>query len=406
MSKIHFIVIVLNLLLCKTVFAQEQSKLTIPSSPAFGILNYEPSSVMRPTNVKSLSTDILNSFDEDGKLLVNLGLEVSPYWLGSHPELTLDTYLKPNLGQTVLQSFSLSAATVKDSVSGDNKLGAGFRFKLYNGEPAITDIAAAGADVKTRSAILAAIQTEKLLVSSGLHNSKQEAIKGIKDHLAGQMSQTLIDDVIKMGNTIIGDFGDSPAAIDSMLEKLTVNMDRTYKVYREKFSDLLYQRKGLIVELAGASGFNTSDKYSVERIGLWGNMSYNISPDDLFSLTARYMYQKRDTSLSNFDIGIGFLKKNSKYNISLEAMLRWLRADIPDVNLSSQQITRVEKKFTYRVAAQGSYPISKDLNINLSFGKDFDSPYISSSGIFSILGLNYSIFSREPERLNAGESSR
>ncbi len=65
--------------------AQDETKLTIPSTPAFSILNYEPTSVMKPTSNKDLAADVLNSFDKDGKLLMNLGLEVSPYWLKSRP---------------------------------------------------------------------------------------------------------------------------------------------------------------------------------------------------------------------------------------------------------------------------------------------------------------------------------
>ena len=103
--------------------------------------------------------------------------------------------------------------------------------------------------------------------------------------------------------------------------------------------------------------------------------------------------------MANFDAGISFLKKADKFNVSFEGMMRWYRADIPDVNASNQPIIRVEKKFTYRLAAQGSYMIAKDISINLSIGKDFDSPFISRSGFFSILGLNYSIFSKEPAKL-------
>jgi len=40
-----------------TANSQEISKLNLPATPAFGILDYEPTSVMRPTNLKSLSSD-------------------------------------------------------------------------------------------------------------------------------------------------------------------------------------------------------------------------------------------------------------------------------------------------------------------------------------------------------------
>ncbi len=391
--------LIISSLFCQRSQAQDGSKLTVPSSPAFSILNYEPSAIMRPTNVKSLSTDVLNSFDKKGKLLMNLGLEVAPYWLGSHPKLKMSTYLRPNLGQTILQSFSISAATVKDSVSGDNKLGAGFRFKFHNGEPASGELAVSTLDLKESSKVLAAIETEKIAIDAGVHNKKQEAIDGIVDQLSGKIKQILIDDLKKMAEKIKADFPESKAGLNSFLEKLSANMQASYKELQTKVSDLLYQRKGFIIEIAGASGFSTSKNNSLERLGFWGNVSYYVSPDDLFSFTARYMFQNKDTSLKNFDAGLGYLKKTDKFNITVEGLMRWYKAYIPDVNLNNQPITRVEEKFTYRLAAQGSYLISRDISLNISLGKDFDSPFISGSGFFSILGLNYSIFSKEPTKL-------
>lgn len=166
----------------------------------------------------------------------------------------------------------------------------------------------------------------------------------------------------------------------------------------KKVSDLIYERRGFILEFAGAAGYNTSGN-SLERIGFWGNASYYVSADDLFTLTARFMNKNTNTALTNFDIGLGFLKKTSNYNISVEGMFRWYRAEILDRNINNQTILRSNKGFTYRLAVQSSYIISREVSINLSIGKDFNSPFISSSGFFSILGFNYSIFSKQPLKL-------
>jgi hypothetical protein len=167
---------------------------------------------------------------------------------------------------------------------------------------------------------------------------------------------------------------------------------------KKKVSELVYDRRGFILEFAGATGYS-SDEKKFERFGFWGNASYFVSPDDFFTLTARYMHRSNDTSLNNVDVGLGFLKKGSTYNISIEGMLRWYRAEIPAFNSNNQLITRLEKNFTYRLAVQGSYIISRDISVNLSIGKDFEAPFISGKGVFSILGLNYSIFSKEPAKL-------
>jgi hypothetical protein len=397
--KRFLLILVIGFFASQNLKAQDISKLTVPTSPAFSILNFEPSAIMRPTNAKSLATDILNSFDKDGKLKLNLGLEVSPYWLSSHPNLTREQYLKPNTKQTFLQSFSISAASVKDSASGNNKLSAGFRFKLYNGEPVkALDIAAA--ELKSKTTVVAIINGIKNVVSSTTINTKQKAVDAIEKALVTDaIDKSIIEKVKKDAAALSTDYTDAVADIKLFLDKLIAVRVDAYAELAKNVSNLLYERKGFILEFAGASGFNTSNNNSVEKIGFWGNASYFVSPDDLFTLTARYMFKNDDTASSNIDVGLGFLKKNTQYNISVEGLARFYSAKIADINISNQPITRVEKQFTYRLAAQASYAINKDVSINLSFGKDFDSPFISQSGFFSILGINYSIFSKEPMKL-------
>jgi hypothetical protein len=397
--KRFILILVIGFCTFKNLKAQDISKLTVPTSPAFSILNFEPSAIMRPTNAKSLATDILNSFDKDGKLKLNLGLEVSPYWLSSHPDLTREQYLKPNTKQTFLQSFSISAASVKDSASGNNKLSAGFRFKLYNGEP-VEALEIASAELKSKTTVVAIINGIKNIVASNTINTKQKAVDAIEKALVTDaIDKSIIEKVKKDAAAISKDYTDAVADIKLFLDKLIDVRVDAYAELAKNVSNLLYERKGFILEFAGASGFNTSNNNSVEKIGFWGNASYFVSADDLFTLTTRYMFKNADTASSNIDIGLGFLKKNNQYNISVEGMARFYSAKIADINISNQPITRVEKQFTYRLAAQASYAISKEVSINVSLGKDFDSPFISRSGFFSILGINYSIFSKEPLKL-------
>jgi len=379
------------------VNAQDISKLTLPSTPAFSILGFEPAAVMRPTNAKSLATDVLNSFDKDGKLLMNLGLEASPYWFNSHPTLTRDKYLNSkNLGQVFLQTLSLSAATVKDSATGNNKLGAGFRFRVSNGEP-VDELFIAESELKAKLKIISAIANVRTTLSSA--DNKVSVITAIETNMnRANIDKSVIASVKRQAEKLGADFGDTQEELKKFIEKLIVNRDDAEIDLKKKVSELTYDRKGFILEFAGATGYNSDDK-KFERLGFWGNASHFVSPDDFFTLTARYMHQNNDTSLTNVDVGLGFMKKSTSYNISIEGMFRWYRAEVPDLNSSGQPITRLDKDFTYRIAVQGTYVISKDISVNLSIGKDFNSPFISKSGVFSILGLNYSLFSKEPAHL-------
>ena len=400
MRRAPLLAILAFLLSAHTLLAQDEgSKLTIPSSPAFSILNFEPTAVMRPTTNKDLAADVLNAFDKDGKLLLNLGLEVTPYWLQSRPRLTEDKYLHPDPGQAFLQSFSLSAATVKDSAAGNNKLGAGFRFKLFNGHP-VDSLQLVKADLHNEETIIGVLQTTNDFVDDSEITTKQQAIDQVLNDLQkAKVPSALIQEVRQEIAAVQAQYGDTRPDIMAMLQLLRSNRVAANKELIQRVAVLTYQRKGFILEFAGASSFITSDKNELDRIGVWANASNYVSPTDLFTLTARYMYHHTDTMLSNFDLGIGYLKQGNQYNISVEAMLRWYRSEFSDVNLVGEKINRVERDFTYRLAVQGSYIITHDISINLSLGKDFSAPTVSGSGFFSILGFNYSLFNEERVQL-------
>lgn len=370
--------------------AQDETKLTIPSTPAFSILNYEPTSVMKPTSNKDLAADVLNSFDKDGKLLMNLGLEVSPYWLKSRPLLTREKYLlSRDFTQTLLQSFSLSAATTKDSSSGNNKLGTGLRFKVFNGEPVKEYITAEKEFLKTGNITLAITNEMQL----GSPATKEEAIDAIVKELADpryELQQSRIKNVRKAANVIKPKYADTKEDIKSFLMELNDLVQEADSMSVKNLVANMVRRKGLIVELAGATAFNMSDKNDLERAGGWLNISNYVSATDLFTFTARVMGQNKDTIMLNYDAGLSFLKKGDRYNVSLEAMARWYSMEYP----LGPNIVWKENDFTYRLAFQGSYLISRELSVNLSFGKDFSNTSVTGSGYFSILGLNYSIFNK------------
>lgn len=378
--------------------AQDAAKLTVPGTPAFSILNFEPSAVMRPATAKSLAADVLNAFDEEGKLRMNLGLEVAPYWLKSRPTLKQDDYLRPKAGQAFLQSLSVSAATVRDSVTKQNKFGGGLRFRLLNGSP-VPALETARAELTVRLTMVSTINARKSVIQSG--DTKQSVVKAIVEDLKGledpKIPGAVIDSFQKQANALMPKFKtDSRKDIEAFLDKLIAEREKAYKGMAQNVSRLLYQRQGMILEFATAAGYATRRTTDLDRIGAWGNLSYNSASGDLFTFTARYMHTNNDSSLNNLDAGIGFLKTTPQFNVSAEVLVRHYRAEINDRNLLGQPIKRVEKEFTYRAAFQASYLISKDISINLSIGKDFNSPFLSGSGFFSVAGLNFSIFHKEP----------
>jgi hypothetical protein len=376
------------------VSAQENNAVTMPATPAFSILEFEPSSVLKPGNLKDLATDVLSAFDENGKLLMNLGLNVTPYWLKSRPTLTKNRYLYPTFKQTILQSLNFSAATVRDSVTDNNKLGVGVRFRLLNGKP-LPEYLEKEAELKGKLDLINVVAICLAFVGTAI-NTRQDAIDMMVETLVKQQyKQPIIDAFKTAAENEAKKFDDSLANIKTFITTLATSIFDSTGELKSKVAALSKKRVGFILELAGAGSFITSSGDQVfERSGIWLNASNYVSETDVLNITARYLFSNRDSALTNFDIGFSYQKELTRFAFSIEGMLRWFKADILEME-GSLPVKRTEKDFTYRLAAQASYNINKDFGINISLGKNFDSPLITKSGYFSILGFNYNIFKKE-----------
>ena len=396
------VLILISLIFLKPLKAQEEIKMTLPSSPAFSILGFEPSSVMKPTSNKDLGSDLLSAFDKDGKLLMNLGMEVSPYWLKSRSVLTRKEYFDPSVGQCFIQSLNISSATVKDSVKGDNKLGAGLRFKLINGRPTdeYIEIEKKLNVQLTLSAVVGACIAN---VGTEIH-SKDSAMEILMSSLTELgYSKDVISLFKENCKEILGEFDDTNEGIKNFLKALNEKVIGSNGALIKQVAELSKKRVGFILEIAAASSFITTKKNEpIDRAGVWVNASNYFSPSNSWTITGRYMFASWDSAMTNTDIGLSYLKEMSGFNISIEAMFRWYRADVMDININNQVITRVEKGNTYRISAQGSYKLAENISVNISLGKDFDSPFTTTVSYFSVFGINYSLF--KPQKVDLAKN--
>lgn len=367
-----------------------------PNTPAFSILDYEPSSIMRPHSYKELSGDILNSFDENGDLLMNLGLEVTPYWLKSNPTLTREEYINPTVWQSIKQTFTLSAATVKDTLTNSNNLGFGFRTQIIQGKVSenynkkFEELN----QFETASAVVQSVRIVHLPI--GALSNIDDVLKTVQDlAIEAGVNQFVIDKVLVIGNQIKNE-NPSNLSLEDFCFKLAERVDNSTNDLAKEVIELQKKRIGFSLEVASAAKFittNESDK-TFDKLGFWINANNYVSDNDLFTLTARLMTNVKDTLSVNSDIGIGYLKTGNKYNVSIEGMVRWYRMEIPTFDNLNQPITAVEKDFTYRLAAQLSYSFTDNISANISVGKDFDSPLVNGTSYFSIFGLQYSLFDK------------
>lgn len=392
MKTIQQLLCMLLFLATVTLYGQD---LQIPNTPAFSILGYEPTSVMRPNSNKKLTSDLLNSFDKEGKLLMNLGMEVAPFWLENRPALTREEYLDPNRKQLFLQTLSLSAATVKDTVSGLNNLGVGFRVQLVQGkltaafdekETALKELETAIAAIAaTENFIGSAIKTRQQAIDFMLKTLKQ--INTSKENIVW-----IEEEAYKLKER----YTDTDDSIKEFYRKLIDSFEEKTNNLAKEVISFSNKRTGFSLELASAGKFiTTKDNQAFNKAGIWLNANNYFTETDAWTITARFMTSTSDTIFNNLDVGLGYVKEGKKFNVSIEGLLRWYKSEIPDFNASGDAIIRLEKDLTYRLAAQLSYTIVENVNVNMSFGKDFNEAALSGSSFFSIFGLQYTIFNRQ-----------
>jgi len=279
---------------------------------------------------------------------MNLGMEITPYWLSSRPFLTHEKYNEPNIGQTILQTLGISAATVKDSVTHREKFGIGIRFSLLNGKPN-PEYAFKQQELVKLLTVQALANAGRVLAGSQINTIEDAKVFFVEPLFEPDMKLTMGErmGLTAMANKLAEKFPDSPAGVRMFFDAL--------------------------VEEMGIQNKSTIYKH----------------------ISARYQFLNLDTSLNNFDVGFAYTKELKKFSLSAEGMLRWYAASIPDFNSNNQPIMRLEKDFTYRIGLQTSYNITDGIGINMSIGKDFNSPYFNRQGFFSIFGLNYSLFDKE-----------
>ena len=389
--------------ICATLFIPFYSgysqDLKIPQTPAFSILNYEPSSVMRPSSIKKLSSDILNSFDSNGKLIMNLGVEVSPYWLKNRPELSREEFLNPKPIQNVWQTFSISAATVKDTITGKNNLGLGFRTQIVRGKLS-SEFVKYDLQLKKTEEAKAFIAAAKSFVGSTL-TSRDAIIAFLESNLAGENSNEEIKKMIlSKAKDLKNKFTDEPSSLHLYCEAIINQLEEKTNQLANKVINLEAKRYGFSLEMAGAAKFVSTNEssQSFNKLGIWINANNFFSLTDAWTVTARHLIQvNQDNNASNTDLGFGYLKTGNNFNASVEGMLRWYRQEIPDFNQSGDNIIRLEKDFTYRLAGQISYQLFENISANFSFGKDFNEPKLKSKSFFSIFGLHYALFNKREE---------
>jgi hypothetical protein len=97
--------------------------LSTPDVPAFTILGVAPTQIERPTTPKALGLSLLSSTTDSTNLIPNkYAVVAAPYWM-QYASVTLDRYVRPDIRQSLMQTFTVSLATTPVSSNTDIGLG-------------------------------------------------------------------------------------------------------------------------------------------------------------------------------------------------------------------------------------------------------------------------------------------
>ncbi len=381
------LIIVLLLLSFLAARAQKEQHFETPSSPAFTILEFEPVSVLRPTSPSEVKANVLSFFDKDGKMVPNMGIEISPYWLRSNPQLTKDQYLEPNPIQSIIQTFSLSFATVKDSASGPDKLGIGFKLQPIAGKTILDKSATESLGrildiIGLTAGIRGQVQDENITT---LEEAINELTALIKTKYGSSVSSFYNQQFIKIAEKYL----DNKQAIIAFLEDVNKEFeDQTLRI------EVPRVRKGLLWEVAGATAFpnESADEETVWRYGIWTTLSFKKKPGEDFLFTLRFLQSSADTIRTSIDAGLSYVKDFTKFNISIEGVLRKVNVEFDDFNASNEAIRIIERNTTYRLSVTGQYKVNPFIVFNISIGKNYAQPWQTEGQFFSTAGLSLNLF--------------
>jgi hypothetical protein len=382
------IIVVISLMMSLASVLQAQEHFETPSSPAFTILNFEPASVLRPTSPSELRTNVQAFFDKDGKFVPNMGLDVSPYWLKSHPELTSAQYLNPNWWQSIRQTFALSFATVKDTARSGNNFGVGIKFQPISGKTTLHQ--AQHALLNRTLNMMGLVAGVRGLVIDSIITTREQAIDTLYGFVGaryGSEAAILLERVVRVKAE---GFTDTNASLLAFLQQLVTDLEQqTVPIEVPRI------RRGILWEIAGASSFAHGDNNEPNEIlqyGVWTTFSYKRLANEDFLLTLRWLRSQGDTLRSAVDLGVSYVRDFPRFSFSIEGVLRSMHAEFDYANEQGNMVSQSESNTTYRIAMTGQYKVNNFIRFNISIGKDYAQPFQVAGKFFSTTGLTFNLF--------------
>jgi hypothetical protein len=398
------------------IYSQDISieDLKAPSSPAFTILGINPTSLEKPATPKTLGVSLINNFKNANVLPKSFALEVSPYWLGSHPYLSFTDYYSKS-DPWMNTSFSI-ATTPLDTPSTGTAMSFGARTLLFNGSPSEEFIKKFNVYEKRNEFRDQTLRDLYRLIRKYLNNNVNHKMLNEKidsliinfnnnssvlkyfpaDKQKVKRDSVFNDYKINLINWLNEDIhqnNDTNYLSSAEKESINNNLDtKTAQYYNTEDTTLVNEiraldkkRFGFILGLSAAvSGQFRNDSVKngkFYKVGAWLNPTYSCENFDFVS-TIRYISVIDDNSM--YDTGLRLIWTHKDFDISVEALLRAKNNAGP----------------TYRYTLNMEYKLFEGTYLTGVFGKDFAGNSVTPKGdLITLLGINFGLGKQQSIKL-------
>ena len=316
-----------------------------PDSPAFTLLGISPTQIDRPNTPKAVAVS-LGGFARNGG-----AIEIAPYWLASHPDLTLAAY-RDSAGQLV-RNLSVSLGT--NAVDAD----------VMTGAEAGTTLAIG---VRTSAVVL------------GRDDDCDGKIATLKSELLSGAATAPVDVRQMHAALAIGDPTARQAAVKAVVDdanKRAVDIAASECVLSGEMDT-----RGLAIELAAATSIaltdNELDAGALSTSAAWASFAYRTTGASVIGLAR--LRRDRVTGGRQYVLvpGARGVYATGRVAVSLEGILQKQLAKSDAV---------ADLDVTYRATAALDVRVADNTWVTLSFGKDFGDD--SSGKLFSLANLKW-----------------
>ena len=386
-------------------------ELKAPSTPAATLLDIAPTSIERPDSARALVLNVISHVAEEDGVPKNFAVQLTPYWLQWHPQLTFDSYVDPTPWQRIVRSLAVSLASADWTAgSGRNKEDLGSRTAI--GVSTLPFQGRVDPRVLTRRDQLIEV-TRSIGIELRAQPEADADLKRYRAELAAALSaETDPARIVQRSRELADTDAVIAARAASRREKLAA-LERRSRSLARAIQRLDLEREGVRLAVAAAWSWgiplDVFGRARRDRVGVWVTPSYRVAvgrrgaagQEDPEEEDEAAGAGGADEGSSIEFIGVGrFLRDESDERrgdaLDIGGRLVWqIRREI---GLSAEVIVRrwrpEDLTDTYRAAGIFEAKLGDHAFFFAAFGRDYEERNTRST-LLSVLGINLG-FGRKP----------